>query len=252
MRAGWRRNSFALSLGLVLLAVATAKYRHGFFRTDGTDAAIPYCGARACWPDQNRSTGRIFKASIVRRQATTRTFKPTGCRSTPPITLVILSPLAGLSWDRYLDAWMLGALILLALTLYGIIRLADLRWNDPRVILLILFFLVFAPMRCAFQLGQNTLPAVALSVMSILALRNGRETLAGCLLGLAICFKPQDAMLLPVYFVLLRRWRTVGWSIATVATIAIVAIARVPLPQLELFSPMDPLAWPRGRSPREY
>ncbi len=92
--------------------------------------------------------------------------------------------------------------------------------------LFLLFCAVFAPLRSGLVLGQNAVPAICLGILSITAVQKGRDVLAGCLLAIAVCLKPHDALLIALYFVVIRRWKTLGWTLCGVAGVAVIAIVR--------------------------
>jgi hypothetical protein len=122
--------------------------------------------------------------------------------------------------------------VLLAIAISVLLNLAGIEWRNPLALLFVLFCIVFAPLRNAFALGQNALPAVCLAAMSVGALRHKREVLSGLLLAAAICLKPQDALLILIYFAMIGQWRAVAWTIVGVAVVAIIAILRPGLSQL--------------------
>jgi hypothetical protein len=69
----------------------------------------------------------------------------------------------------------------------------------------------------AAELGQTSLPVGAAMIGAWLT-RDSRPALAGILLGLAACIKPQALALAPIVF--WGRWRMLGWMMASGAALA--------------------------------
>src|SRR5471032_991381 len=68
----------------------------------------------------------------------------------------------------------------------------------------------------AAELGQTALP-VGAAMIGAWLMRDNRPALAGVLLGLAACIKPQALVLAPIVF--WGRWRMLGWMFATGAAL---------------------------------
>jgi hypothetical protein len=84
------------------------------------------------------------------------------------------------------------------------------------------------------QWGQAHLATFTLSLGALAALRRDRTALGGLLLGAAIVFKLFPGLLL-VYLALRRRWRAVGWTLASCAALTLVALAVVGRAPFEAF-----------------
>jgi uncharacterized membrane protein len=249
MSTSWvKRNWFSLLLSGLLLAVAVLKYRSGMIPVDGTDLATNYSATRA-WLD---GTNPYDFENLLRH------FHDAGGHDVPefradfmppiypPVTFVVTTPIALLSWDHALLAWKIAAPIMFALILGSLANLAGLRWWDWRTALLVLFCITFAPVRNAITLAQNAVPALCLAMLAALAFRFRRDALAGCLLALAISFKFQDALFVLVYFALNRRWRAIGWCMGTGAALLLIAlVVHQPLHPGWIF---DVLPWIRKAS----
>jgi hypothetical protein len=133
----------------------------------------------------------------------------------PPSTLLLLSPLAGLSQRTAAAAWVA---LLLSLTVWACVRLARATpgW-DLRVSC---FAIAFSPVHTALALGQTSLLTCVLIAFSLTV---EHAWLAGALLGLAACFKWHVA----AWFVLLAAWndwRRLAAAAATCCAVMSVAI----------------------------
>src|ERR1700733_11329248 len=158
-----KKNWFSLLVAGLLLVLAIGKYRSGMIRTDGTDLGMPYLGARA-WlegsiPYDRETLPRIQHAADAQSFNFNLEYLPPVY---PPTTFVLLAPLALLSWPAAMHVWEICAIVMLLLSIHALLNLAGLRWRDPRALLFVLFCIVFAPLRNAFAMGQNALPAVCL------------------------------------------------------------------------------------------
>jgi hypothetical protein len=228
-----KKNWFSLLVAGLLLVFAIGKYHRGMIRTDGTDLAMPYLGARAWLEGSNPYDGENLRR--IQHVAGAQSFNfnleylpPVY----PPTTFVILAPLSLLNWTAAMHVWEVCAIVLLLLSIHALLNLANIRWRDPRALLFVLFCIVFAPLRNAFAMGQNALPAVCLAALAASALRRDRNLLAGLLLAAALCLKPHDVLLILIYFALIGRWRAVAWTIVGVAVVALTAIIRPGLSHL--------------------
>jgi Glycosyltransferase family 87 len=234
MQIEWlMKNWFSLLVASLLFVFAIGKYHSGMIRTDGTDLGMPYLGARAWLEGSNPYDGDNLRR--IQHAADAESFKfnleylpPVY----PPATFVLLTPLALLNWPAAMHVWEISAVVMLVLAISAMLNLVGVSWRDPRAWLLVLFCIVFAPLRNAFAMGQNALPAVCLAALSASALRRNRDVLAGLLLAAAICLKPHDVFLFLIYFAMIGRWRAVAWAIAGVTFVAMIAILRPGLSQL--------------------
>ena len=130
----------------------------------------------------------------------------------PPNAIVLLSPLALLSFDAAVPIWMMLNVALVILAPYLAARF--FRPHDPfRVILLpILMFLCWGGVR---TLTQFTLVSLTLS-MAAMVLAERRSFAAGVWLGLAI-IKPHVALPVFAWTIFTRRWPMVLTGLGTVA-----------------------------------
>ncbi len=130
-----------------------------------------------------------------------------------PITaLVLIAPFSLLPWNLAYALWFAMNLILFAIMLWALVKLAgfcgDLYW--PATILLLAGTLALAPFHTAIVTGNVSLVAVEMSVIAIWAARQRHEIAAGLLLAVAAGLKPQIGLCFLFYYLLRRRWRICG------------------------------------------
>lgn len=130
----------------------------------------------------------------------------------PPTFLLLLLPLAWLSYPAALIAW-------LGMSLYGVFRV--IRGIAPHSLVPWLF-LAFPGVVINFFAGQNAFLSTALLGGGLL-LVDRHPWLAGCLLGL-LSYKPQLAVLIPVALVAGRQWRALGGAAAATASLALASL----------------------------
>jgi hypothetical protein len=149
---------------------------------------------------------------------------------TPP-SLVLLAPLAALPYELSKVAFLalnhLIVLGLLAATVGPLLRL-DLERQAAVVAFAVAYVLNFHPLFVQFSHGQVNLVLAALMVLAWLALQRGWASAAGIALGLAVALKTYPVLLLG-FLAIQRRWRAIGWTVATVAVL--VGLSFVALPR---------------------
>jgi hypothetical protein len=212
----------------VLLAAAVAELGfRGPWRAmhDGSDLALYYCCAKA-WVQGADPYDTATLKTIARQSGDA----PTGLLRnaiSPPVTFVILAPLALLPWQAAKVVWLLVNLALTAAMLHWLIRLAGLAWSQTRAIVLAALVLALAPIHTCLSLGQLALAAAALLVGALYLQRTSYTRLEGVLLALAGLLKPQMVAIFALYWLYRRRWGPL--AVAAVTTLAVLAIAMVRL-----------------------
>jgi len=144
----------------------------------------------------------------------------------PPPSLLVLAPLALVSYDTArVVVLVVNHALLLVLVLLLLRRRTG---SDVADGLLLVYVLLFEPVRATIALGQVNLLVLVLVVLAWEALRHGRSPVAAALpLSVAIVVKTYPVLLL-VPLVAHRRWRVVGWTLAFLAVAA--ALAALVLP----------------------
>lgn len=130
----------------------------------------------------------------------------------PPVYFLPAMGLATLPYPAAVALWAAGSVLVFALA----IRAATDRTDAT--IMALAHPLVF----CALSYGQNSLVTASCLALG-LAWLDRRPVVAGILLGLA-CYKPQLAALAPFLCLVTGRWRVLGTSLATMATLATISL----------------------------
>ena len=214
---------------LVALLLAAAAY--GFVRGParawrGTiDLDVFYSASRA-WllgtnPYDNANLNAVFRAAGGE--------KPLDLSLNPPVTFVVLAPLAALPWGVAEKAWTLLNVLLTGLCLLVGASLAGLRLGQRRTTFFLAFALALAPFHTAISQGQLTVVVTALVVLALAADLRGRAALAGVALGLATAMKPQMGLLFLLLELARLRWRALVGAAGTLALLAGVAVGRMAL-----------------------
>jgi len=153
-----------------------------------------------------------------------------------PTALVAAAPFTFLPWGWANFLFLILGVIGVAATIAAVVRLRGrLAW-DIETALAIVFILAFSPLRIAFQWGNVVLLVLPLSILTIvLADEYERDWLAGPLLGLATCFKPQIGVWIAIYYLLGGRFKIIGTAVAVSVTIAALFFLH-PIPYHDLLS----------------
>ncbi len=199
----------------VLLVVAGAEYvvrgplrlfRNGAQWSDFTQVDIP---SRA-WirgVDPYRPENFV----VLARQATGNSPSTANIGSHSPYpltTLVIVSPISALPWPVARTVWTLveGMSVLpiiLALASFG-----ELATRLQKCLFAGLT-LALAPLHTGIAVGNVSIPAIALCCVAVWAAGREKETVAGILLGVATCLKPQLGLWFILYYLFRKQWRVV-------------------------------------------
>lgn len=131
----------------------------------------------------------------------------------PPFTIALLLPVALLPYRAAVLLWTALGLGLYLWMWRAVLRELGLLSPPGWAPLLVGLSLLWFPLQFHIILAQLSIPLAACVVGSWLALRRGREAMAGALLGLAILIKIFPALLL-LNLVARRRWRALGAAVA--------------------------------------
>ena len=120
----------------------------------------------------------------------------------PPFFALMMAPLAILPFGLALVLWRVFGLLVALLSFF----LMGVMTGLKRWLSFFLVMIVSASSVWAMGLGQNSYLLLFIMVAGVYMLDTHRDTEAGLLLSLML-LKPHIAMLLPVAFVVMRRWR---------------------------------------------
>lgn len=138
-----------------------------------------------------------------------------------PLVALLLAPFSLLSEARARLAFSVLGLLAVALAVAWLARLAGLgAWGRVAALLLLI---LNGPLHYSFGLGNLSHVLLPLLLAVFAAERAGREALAGALCALAALVKI-PLFVLPLSFVLRRRWRALGAFAATVAGLAALSL----------------------------
>lgn len=121
-----------------------------------------------------------------------------------PYFALALAPLGALAYDVAYYLWLIIDLLLLVISLAALQRFSRLSASDA--LLFWVAALSFLPVFVALTQGQTSIFLLAVFTATFLALRRGRDGLAGALLALSLVKAPYLAPILVVLAVR-RRWR---------------------------------------------
>jgi len=221
----------ALLILLLLLAAAEffirgplRYFRSGFGWSDITQVYVP---SRAWIEGANPYSVDNFIA--LHREATNQVVDRTGFRSHSPhplTTLVVFSPVASLPWPLAHKLWAIftGTIILPAIFCLG-------SFLGPRAFDRKLGFaaltLALAPLHTGIAAGNVSVPAIALCAIAFWAVARKEHNLAGVLIAIAACLKPQIGGLFVLYYLARRQWRVALVAIGVSLAVFLVGIGRL-------------------------
>ena len=137
-----------------------------------------------------------------------------------PTGLVVAAPFTLLPWGWANFVFLLLGVAGIVATILALLRLRGrVAWNLETASIVV-FLLAFSPLRIAFQWGNVVLLVVPFSVLTILLAKYRRDWVAGLLLGLATCLKPQIGIWIAIYYLLRGRFKIVGPAIAVGVTVS--------------------------------
>ncbi len=145
----------------------------------------------------------------------------------PPTTFVILAPFAVLPWHAALFSWSAVTIAAFALAVSCLASLGSLHRSAALRLWFIALALASAPVHSGLATANPSILTVAIGIIAIWLVQQERPTWGGVLTGVALCLKPPLGLGFLLFLAVSRRWRAVLVSLACIATIALVAIARM-------------------------
>lgn len=147
-----------------------------------------------------------------------------------PITsLVLIAPLSRLPWNFAYALWLAINLGLFLIMLRALVALAGFSYPEPAAVLLVAAVLALAPFHTGIVTGNVALVAVELGVIAVWTARRGYDVTAAVLLAVSAGLKPQIGLCFLVYYVVRRRWRVSGITVALLALLTALGLLRLEL-----------------------
>ena len=131
----------------------------------------------------------------------------------PPQVSILFAPLARFSYGWALGCWLLANAILYAACCYGIWRVCPNLRNSGATVLILA--IAFPPFWHLIAWGQTSGLALVCFTLGFLALRSGKQFLAGLALG-CLAFKPQLGLAAAIVFLFTFRWRILAGAMVSV------------------------------------
>jgi hypothetical protein len=149
-----------------------------------------------------------------------------------PLTcLFLLIPLAVLPWPIAHFAWLVITACLTFAAIWSLLSLIGAgvgsNNNDWRAYVFVAFAPALAPLHTGFAAGSIVIGTVALCGIAVSRAQGGSDILAGILIGMAICLKPQIGLPFFACYLLWKRWRLCGSAAGVVFATAFLALVRL-------------------------
>ena len=237
----WTQIVTVLAVLIVLIALTIANFRFSEELPGGNDFLGRWMGARY-WvqdgispydPQVSRASQQLIYGRAVDREAG----EDIQDFLYPFPAMIFFAPFGALPYTLARAIWM--TILEISLPILALIGIAIADWKPRRgmLISLLLFSVLWYQGTRAIIIGQFAVIEALLMAGALLAVKRGRDPLAGILLGLSIA-KPQMAVLL-IPFVFLwaayaRRWLIIAWGVGTIAGLLAVSV---------LLLPDSPLMW---------
>lgn len=216
----------------LVLAAALFIVRGPIRGVDGPpyDASLIYGAARA-WllginPYEGKAVARVYLDAGGSAEA------PAAAGASmlllyPPVSFVVLAPLAALGWSAAMWVWMVANVACAAISIWAVGRVAGLAWTSVGGLVFMVLALAFGASHTAIALGQTSLFACAAISVGAWLLHGGRTSMAGLLMGLATVIKPQLGLPFLIYVVAVGRWRAFWPAMLLLGGALTVAVVRL-------------------------
>ena len=231
----WAQIVIVLAVVIVLVALTIANFRFSEKLPGGNDFLGRWMGARY-WVQEGISpydpqVGRASQQLIYGRAVDREAGEDIQDFLYPFPAMVFFAPFGALPYTLARALWM--TILEVSLPILALIGIAIADWKPRRAVLisLLLFSVLWYHGTRAIIIGQFAVIEALLMAGALLAVKRGRDPLAGILLGLSIA-KPQMAVLLiPFVFVwaaYARRWMIVVWGVGTIVGLLAVSVLLLP------------------------
>jgi Glycosyltransferase family 87 len=153
----------------------------------------------------------------------------------PPTTLLLIAPLAMMPWRAAVCVYLIGAVALLVAMVIVMASNLPFRWSDPRKLYFVAFALALTPLHFGIvTVNLNTL-GIALLCAGVGFMRP-RPYVSGAAIGIALCLKPQLALLLFLYLWLRKKWRVAFTALGFSVFISAISLLWLKFHNIEWFS----------------
>jgi hypothetical protein len=233
-----RRERIIKTFCLILLFGTLAEFvARGPLRavSSSSDFAIPYLAARA-WrnggnPYDHGTLDQLWPE--VGGEERNRPVKKTTLSVYPPTAFILIAPLTFWSWKAARYSMLIINIALTFLVLSLLLSITQFDSKNWRTILFWAVALGLAPLHTGIALGNLAVPSAALTLLAIWAALTKKEVLSGLSLALALCLKPQIGGIVWLGYALQRRWRICAIAGGVSLMLALVAIGRLELGQVD-------------------
>jgi len=231
----WTQIVTILAVLIILVALTIANFRFSEELPGGNDFLGRWMGARY-WVQEGISpydpqVGRASQQLIYGRAVDREAGEDIQDFLYPFPAMIFFAPFGALPYTLARAIWM--TILEISLPILALIGIAIADWKPRRAVLisLLLFSVLWYHGTRAIIIGQFAVIEALLMAGALLAVKRGRDPLAGILLGLSIA-KPQMAVLLiPFVFVwaaYARRWMIVVWGVGTIVGLLAVSVLLLP------------------------
>jgi hypothetical protein len=197
--------------------------------TGGRDFAAPYVSSLRFIEGRNPYSHDDFMQSWIASGAPPSSAQnPSGQRSLyPPTTLPVMLPFALLPWPLALAAFEALCVLMFAHCLYRLAATVGDGWNSWARTSFVACGLTLSPIQTGLSTANVSVLGFLLCLYSLLYARDNKWIQVGALLGLALCLKPNIAIVVFAYFLFSRRWKLLSVSAGLACILTAAAFLRM-------------------------
>ncbi len=148
----------------------------------------------------------------------------------PPPCLIILTPLAALSWKTAVWTLTVVGFSAYVMTVHLFCRLIPGTWRDPMKPLFLAFALALAPAQSAIHVSNIACLSASLLLIGLYRLltrTHDPEVVAALCIALSACIKPTLGLLILPYLLIVRAWRTLAITLAACVLLTGLSLVRL-------------------------
>jgi len=202
------------------------------FNAGKNDFSDPYCAAWLFRHGQNPYDSDL--ATLVNKESA-----KSEVRIVPiyPATAYVLAvPLTFFSWRVANGLWAMLSLSSLGAIFFAILRTARSIPKQQSALMTVCLISAFAPFHTALHVANGSLLTISLCGIAVYLATKERSYHAGTVLAAAACLKPQLGIWLIIFYIARKQWKLVATSVSVGFVIASIALARIPLSAVDLWS----------------